>query len=110
MRLIELKEKIKNTRIPNRIFRELWAVEVDTVDSHSPEGKIVLADEMQRAVESERLHRVPLSDISKQYLLDTAVPNLIDIAKDNQDRGLVSLLQKFQARLHAKLMGDYDAD
>lgn len=103
MRLIELKEKVRNIRVPNRIFQELWATEVDTVSSDSPESKVMLADEMQRAIPSGKVHRVPLSSESKEYLMHNALPNLIDIARDNMDRCLVNQLKKFQARLHANL-------
>ncbi|SRR6056297_425247 len=105
MRLIELKEKVRNTRIPRRIFHELWAVDVDTVDEDSPEGKKMLADEMQRAAEAGNVYRVPLSKESKEYLMHNALPNLINIAKDNMDGRLGNQLKKFQARLHAKLTG-----
>lgn len=105
MRLIELKEKVRNARIPSRIFHELMAIEVDTVDANSPEEKHMLADEMQRAVPTGNVFKVPLSNESKHYLLYKAVPNLIDIAKDNQNNRLIHSLQKFQARLHAKLVG-----
>lgn len=105
MRLIELKEKVSATRIPKAIFHELMATEVDTVDSDSPDAKIQLADEIQRAVEAGNVYKVPLSNETKHYLLYKAVPNLIDIAKDNLDKRLVGQLQKFQARLNAKLTG-----
>jgi hypothetical protein len=108
MRLIELKEKVKNTRIPRRIYQELWAVDVDTVDEHSPEGKKALADEMQRAIKAGNVFRVPLSKESKEYLVHKSLPNLIDIAKDNMDGRLNNQLQKFRARLHAKLTGAAD--
>lgn len=105
MRLIELKEKVRNTRVPTRIFHELMAVEVDTVGPDSPQEKIMLADEMQRAVPAGNVFKVPLSNETKHYLLYKAIPNLIDIAKDNLDKRLVNQLQTFQARLHAKLVG-----
>jgi len=88
-----------------KIFQEIWAQEVDTVSGDSPDAKQKLADEMQRAKENKNMYRVPLSRESKQYLMDQAVPNMIDIAKDNQDNRLVRSLQQFQARMHAKLVG-----
>lgn len=105
MRLTELKERIRSVRIPNAIYQELLAVEVDTVGPDSPEPKVVLADELRRAEPAGTVVKAPLSDASKQYLLRSAIPNLIDIATDQMNRGLVGRLQKFQARLMAALEG-----
>jgi len=105
MRLTEISEKVRNTRIPARIFEELWIVEVDTVDDDSSDAKKQLADEMRRAELVKNVAKTPLSRESKEYLLTSALPNLIDIAKDNMDRRLATNLQKFQARLHAALSG-----
>jgi len=105
VRLIELKEKVRQTRIPNAIFHELVAVEADTVNADSPEAKQMLADEMSRATPGGNIFKVPLSRESKQYMVDRALPNLIDIHKDQLNRRLVMQLQKFRARLHAKLVG-----
>ena len=105
MRLVEIKEKVRNSGIPQKIFQEIWALEVDTVDRDSPPAKHHLADEMQRAVQSGKMYRVPLSRDSKQYLLDNALPNMINIAQDNLDGRLVNSLQRFQATMHAKLVG-----
>jgi transcription initiation factor IIF auxiliary subunit len=105
MRLIEIKEKVRGSNMSKKIFQEIWAQEVDTVSGDSPDAKQKLADEMQRAKENKNMYRVPLSRESKQYLMDQAVPNMIDIAKDNQDNRLVRSLQQFQARMHAKLVG-----
>jgi hypothetical protein len=105
MRLIELKEKVRNTRIPTAIFYDLVAVEVDTVGPDSPQEKIELADQMQRAQPSGTVVKVPLSKETQHYLLYKGLPNLFDIAKDNMDRRKMHSIQKFQARLHAKLVG-----
>ena len=105
MRLIEIKEKVRGSNMSKKIFQEIWAQEVDTVSGDSPDAKQKLADEMQRAKENKNMYRVPLSRESKQYLMDQALPNMIDIAKDNQDNRLVRSLQQFQARMHAKLVG-----
>ena len=105
MRLIEIKEKVRGSRMSIKIFQEIWAQEVDSVSGDSPDAKQKLADEMQRATENKNMYRVPLSRESKQYLMDQAIPNMIDIAKDNQDNRLVRSLQQFQARMHAKLVG-----
>jgi len=105
VRLIEIKEKVRGSNMSKKIFQEIWAQEVDTVSGDSPDAKQKLADEMQRAKENKNMYRVPLSRESKQYLMDQAVPNMIDIAKDNQDNRLVRSLQQFQARMHAKLVG-----
>ena len=106
MRLIEIKEKVRKSRMSEKIFQEIWAQEVDTVSPDSPTAKQHLADEMQRASQnSGNMYSVPLSRESKQYLMDQALPNMIDIAKDNQDNRLVRSLQQFQARMHAKLVG-----
>lgn len=104
MRLIELKEKVRNTRIPKRIFHEIWAVDVDTVNTESPEGKKILADEMQRSVDSGKVFRVPLSRESKEYLARHSLPNLIDIAQENMDVKLNQQLKRFQAKLSASLI------
>jgi len=105
VRLIEIKEKVRGSNMSKKIFQEIWAQEVDTVSGDSPDAKQKLADEMQRAKENKNMYRVPLSRESKQYLMDQALPNMIDIAKDNQDNRLVRSLQQFQARMHAKLVG-----
>jgi len=103
MRLTEIRDKVRTLRIPNGIFEDLMALEVETVDEHSPDVKQGLADEMQRAVESGKARKVPLSMESKQYILGSSLPNMIDIARDNMDRRKIGQLQQFQARLHAKL-------
>lgn len=105
MRLVEIKEKVRNSRIPQKIFHEIWAMEVDTVNSDSPPAKHHLVDEMQRAVKTGTVYSIPLSRESKEYLVDFALPNMIDVARDNMDKRLVNSLQKFQARIHAKLVG-----
>jgi len=106
MRLIEIKEKIRNTRIPRAIYNELVATEMDTRDDDSLPEKNMLVDQMLRAVNGGRLYRVPLTTETQSYLLFKSIPNLIDIAQDNQNRGLAGQLQRFQARLHAKLVGN----
>jgi hypothetical protein len=103
MRLTELKEKVRSVRVPHAIYYELIATEVDTVGPDSPEAKVVMADELRRAEPGGAVMKVPFSPASMQYLLRQALPNLIDIATDNQDRALVGKLQKFQARLNAAL-------
>jgi len=105
MNLIEIKEKVRATRIPAAIYYELLALEVDTVGPDSPQAKILLADQMQRAEKVGGIVKVPLDKDTQTYLLYNAVPNLIDVAKDNENRRLVNSLQKFQALLHAKLVG-----
>lgn len=105
MRLIELKEKIRNTRIPKAIFWDLVAVEMDTIGPDSSQERIQLADEMRRSQESGTIVKVPLSKESQSYLLYKALPNLYDIAKDNMDRRKMNSIKKFQARIHAKLVG-----
>lgn len=101
MRLIEIKDKVRAVRIPNIVFDELMAVEVDTTDGNSPAEKHMLADEMQRAEQTGNVYKVPLSNDSKRYLRDKALPNMIDIATDNINKRLVKTLQTFQARLNA---------
>jgi hypothetical protein len=103
MRLIELKDHIRGVRIPVVIFQELLAVEVDTVGPDSPEPKVMMADEFQRAQYINGIVKVPLSDSSKQYLLHHAIPNLIDIAADQMNKPLISKLQNFQSQLEAAL-------
>lgn len=105
MKLIEIKDKVKALLIPQAIFSDLTAVEVDTVDEDSPEPKQMFADEMRQAKPTTNIWKVPLGDESKHYLLHTALPNLIDIAMDNMNKRHVKLLQRFQARLHAKMTG-----
>lgn len=105
MQLTEIKEKVRNTRMPRRIYDEVMAQEVDTVDKHSPQEKHQLADQMQRGQLSGTIVKVPLTKEVQSYLLYKALPNMIDIAKDNMNRRLVNSLQSFQARLHAKLVG-----
>lgn len=103
MRLIELMEKVKQLRIPQLIFHELMATEVDTVGQDSPQKKAIMADELRRAVKTNNIYKAPLSDDSKIYLATVALPNLIDIARDNQNQRLESMLTKFQSRLNDKL-------
>lgn len=105
MRLTEINEKVKNVRVPGKVFQEIWANEIDTIGPNSPSEKHRLADEMNRAEQSGVTYKVPLSTESKEYLMKKSLPNLIDIARDNLDGRLVNSLQKFQARLHAKLVG-----
>jgi hypothetical protein len=83
----------------------LWASEVDSVDSESQEEHIMLVDQMQRAESDEKMMKVPLTIETQGYILYQTMPRLIDQAYDNEDTKLVELLQKFQARLHAKLVG-----
>lgn len=106
MRLIEIKEKVRKSRMSAKIFQEIWVQEVDTVSPDSPPAKQHLADEMQRASQvSGGMYSVPLTRESKQYLMDQALPNMIDIARDNGDGRMARSLQQFQARMHAKLVG-----
>lgn len=105
MRLVEIKEKVRNTRMPQKIYHEIMAQEVDTVDSNSPPEKHMLADQMLRGQPTGNIIKVPLSRETQTYLLYSSLPNMIDIARDNQDGRLVSSLKKFQARLHAKIVG-----
>jgi hypothetical protein len=105
MQLIEIKEKVRNTKMPEAIFNVLWASEVDTVDSDSQEEKTMLVDQMQRAEPDGKLMKVPLTSQTQAYILYQTMPDLINQAYDNEDQKLVKLLQKFQARLHAKLVG-----
>lgn len=93
------------TRIPSGIYHDLVATEVDTVDDSSPEAKHVLADEMQRAQAGGTIFRVPLSDESKYYLLDQALPNIFNIAEDNMDRRKMNSIKKFYTKLYDKLIG-----
>jgi len=105
MRLIELKEKIRNTRIPRAIYHEIMAQEVDTIGPDSPQEKQMLADQMMRAQQSGTIYKVPLTTETQTYLLKKSMPSMIDIARDNMNGRLVNRLQKFQAKLHAKLVG-----
>ena len=105
MRLIELKEKIRNTRIPRAIYHEIMAQEVDTIGPDSPQEKQMLADQMMRAQQSGTIYKVPLTTETQTYLLKKSMPSMIDIARDNMNGRLVNSLQKFQAKLHAKLVG-----
>jgi hypothetical protein len=105
VQLIEIKEKVRNTKIPKVIYDELWVFEVDSLNSDSPQGLRHLVDEMQRSVAFSKGYRVPLSKASQDYLLREAVPNLINIANTNQDAVLTKSLQRFQAHLHSKLLG-----
>jgi len=105
MQLTEIKEKIRNTRMPRRIYDEVMAQEVDTVGKDSQQEKHQLADQMLRGQPSGAIVKVPLTKEVQSYLLYKSLPNMIDIAKDNMNRRLVNSLQKFQARLHAKLVG-----
>jgi hypothetical protein len=100
MQLIEIKEKVRNTRIPKAIFDLLWEFEVDSVDGHSTREQVTLTDQMQRAIIQDNLVKVPLSTETQTYLLNQAIPNLINITPDNVTN---RLLQQLQARLHAKL-------
>jgi hypothetical protein len=105
MRLIEIKDKVRNTRIPKVIYNALWEREVDTIDIDSIDGKYYLVDQMQRAIDAGKVFKVPLSTESKKYLLTTALPNLIRIANHNMDQKLLMALKSFQARMNAKLSG-----
>jgi hypothetical protein len=105
MQLIEIKEKVRNTKMPEAIFNVLWASEVDSVDSESQEEQTMLADQMQRAESDGKIMKVPLTIETQGYILYQAMPHLIDQAYDDGNSSLIELLQKFQARLHAKLVG-----
>jgi hypothetical protein len=100
MQLIEIKEKVRNTRIPKAIFDLLWEFEVDPVDEKSSHEQILLTDQMQRAIMQDNLVKVPLSVETQTYLYKQAIPKLIGITPDN---ALNRLLQQFQGRLDAKL-------
>lgn len=106
MRLIELTDRVKSTRVPAKIYHELMAQEVDTVDADSPEAKVRLADEMQRAEQVGKGYKIPFSTDTHEYLFRRALPNMIDIARDNMDNGLARTLKSFQAKLAAKLSGE----
>jgi hypothetical protein len=103
MRLIEIKEKVRHTSMPKAVFHEIQDLEVDTLGPESPEGKRHLVDDMQRAIDAGNLFKVPLTRESSEYLLHSALPNLIDIAQDNMDKKLIRALQSLQARIHSRL-------
>jgi hypothetical protein len=107
MRLIELKHNVTLIRVPFSIYRELVAVELDTVDEYSPQSKMALADEMQRAQIQGNVVKIPFTNLSKQYLLNNAIPNLIDIATDKRDQGLINKLNKFHANLSNTVLEDF---
>lgn len=103
MRLIEINDKIKATRIPVLVYNELMANEVDTIDSSSPDAKRVLGDELRRATLHGNIFKIPMSADSQRYLRDVAVPDLIRKAYRAVDQRRIRILQKFQAQLNAKL-------
>lgn len=102
MRFLEITTKVSATKIPRSIFSELQVIEVDTLDPDSPEGKHHLVDDMNRAKQRGNVWAVPLSPQSVKYLLDNALPNLYDIAKDNLDKRMMNYVQKFFTRLEKK--------
>lgn len=105
MQILEIVTKVSATGIPRKIYYEIMAQEVDTVGPDSPEGKQALADDMSRAQPRGTGYAVPLSNISKKYLVTRSLPNMIDIAKDNLDGRLVNSLTKFQNKLQSKIEG-----
>jgi len=105
MRLTEIQNKTSKMAIPRKVYDELQYTEIDTVDEYSSEDKITLVDELHQGNFIGTVFKAPLSDKSKYYLLTSAIPNLIDIARDNLDKRLVNSLQKFQAKLNANLTG-----
>jgi hypothetical protein len=103
MRLTEIKDKVNRTAIPTAIYNQIMAVDVGSVVQESPTHEQQLADEMRQAVETDNIFLVPLSVDSKRHLLYNSLPNLINKANEGMDTNLSKSLQKFQARLHAKL-------
>ena len=103
MRLIEIKEKMRRTAMSKAVFHEIQDLAVDTLGPESPEGKRHLVDDMQRAIDAGNLFRVPLSRESSEYLLHSALPNLIGVAKENMDKKLIRALQSLQARIHSRV-------
>jgi hypothetical protein len=100
MRLIELLDRLRKTKIPVDIYEDLLTLDIMTVTTEGVSQDLSLSDEMQRAVPAGNIVRVPLSLESQQYLLDHAVPNLINTATDSN---YIRTLQSFQAKLNAKL-------
>jgi hypothetical protein len=100
MQLIEIKEKVRNTKIPKAIFDLLWEFEVDTVDGESPDGQTMLTDQMQRATIQDDMVKIPLSKETQTYLLHQVIPKLMSVVLDDR---VSRQLQQLQARLNAKL-------
>lgn len=99
MKMFEIIDQIPPTRMSMLVYNELRSHEVDTLDEYSPEEKNELVDDLNRAVQKGKLFVVPLSQISKKYLIYQSLPNLIDIALDNMDGRLKNSLVAFQKRL-----------
>jgi hypothetical protein len=99
MYIVEITKRQAMTKISFKIFSELEAGEVDTLDDDSPDGKKELVDCLNQAVRKSNCYAVPLTDTAKEYLIGRALPNMIDIARDNLDGRLASAATKFRDRL-----------
>jgi hypothetical protein len=100
--LQEIVSPIAKVKIPNTIVSEITTLEIDTIDEFSPAGKQALADDFNRAERIKNGIAVSLSDTSIEYLKTTAIPNILDIAKDNANNRLVNAVNKFAAKLAEK--------
>lgn len=103
MQIFEIVEKTPMTKMSRTMYYELQAFEVDTLSPDSPDGKKQLVDNMTRSVQRGGFYSVPLSEGATRYLVDSALPNLYDVAKDKQNGRLMNTVKKFQERLHRKL-------
>ena len=100
MQIFEIVTKTPTTKISRAMYNELQAAEVNSLSPSSPDGKKELVDSMTRSVQKGGFYGVPLSRPAIQYLVDNALPNLYDIAKDQQNRRLMNTVKKFRERLH----------
>lgn len=97
--MVEVIERFPSVKIPASLYQYFYGGEVDTVDDHSSPGKVELASNLQSATSVGNAYKIPLSPGGKEYMLNRAIPNGLDVAEDNQDSKLARQLRKLEQLL-----------
>lgn len=97
--MVEVIERFPSVKIPASLYQYFYGGEVDTVDQYSSPGKVELASNLQSATSTGTAYKIPLSPGGREYMLKHAIPNGIDVARDNMDKRLERQLTKLEQLL-----------
>lgn len=102
----DISEGTKTVKMPQIAYDEIYQLEVDTTDNHSPDGKKKLADAIEsNSIKKGRVVHVTMDDAAYKYLMKSAIPNAIDISKDQGNSRIVRQLQKISEEVAANSTG-----
>lgn len=92
-------EENKKIAIPKAIANEFRALEVDTLDDHSPKEKALFVNAFE---DGEHMKsgavKLSLGNTELEYM-KKSLKNMHDVAKDNMNKRLMSSIEKFSSKL-----------